>query len=284
MRRKRNKTRTHPSPDQDAPKKCKTTSSLPLNADMENVYTPVRMPTYAVVGEQRGPRINTFVPNVQDSPAAYNDSLVARGSGGHIVDFIDNNCTHSNLKLKSIVADFKDERIVAIVGAIALFNTIVTQQLMNSSLPYGAFPSYAKAKMADNDKKRKEKLLKNAQAKATILDNLLVHGDSHLIEMVIPNCGMNGYKSKYSITKDEIKLYKTSLLNTAGFRIKKGKGRGKKSKNSTDKVPEPVQEPDLQPQQAIDSESDMDSDDDPDWVPSRTEKVNRNLFDRFSVD
>ncbi|GFS19897.1 RING finger protein 40 [Elysia marginata] len=37
----------------------------------------------AVVGEQRGPRINTRVPNVQDSPAAYNDSLAARGSGGH---------------------------------------------------------------------------------------------------------------------------------------------------------------------------------------------------------
>ncbi|GFN78575.1 tigger transposable element-derived protein 1-like [Plakobranchus ocellatus] len=65
---------------------------------------------------------------------------------------------------------------------------------------------------------------------------------------------------------------------------KKGKGRGKKSKNSTDKVPEPVQGPDLQPQQAIDSESDVDSDDDPDWVPSRADKVNRNLFDQFSVD
>ncbi|GFS24013.1 hypothetical protein ElyMa_003404400 [Elysia marginata] len=49
---------------------------------------------------------------------------------------------------------------------------------------------------------------------------------------------------------------------------KKGKRRRKKSKNSTDKVPEPVQEPDLQPQEAIDS------DDDPDWVPSRAEKVN----------
>ncbi|GFS12830.1 hypothetical protein ElyMa_003121200 [Elysia marginata] len=67
----------------------------------------------------------------------------------HVVDFmIDNNCTHSNLKLKSIVADLKDKRIVAIVWAIALFNTIVTQpywQLINSSLPYGAFPSYAKS-------------------------------------------------------------------------------------------------------------------------------------------
>ncbi|GFS12827.1 hypothetical protein ElyMa_003121100 [Elysia marginata] len=33
-----------------------------------------------------------------------------------------------------------------------------------------------KAKMADNEEKRKEKLVKNAQAKATILDNLLVQG------------------------------------------------------------------------------------------------------------
>ena len=64
-----------------------------------------------------------------------------------IVDFYINFCSHSNIKLQSIVADASDKQLMSIVGAIALFNVIVTGpfwKLMNSYVPYGAFPSYAK--------------------------------------------------------------------------------------------------------------------------------------------
>ena len=64
-----------------------------------------------------------------------------------IVDFLINFCSHSNMKLQSIVADASDKQLMSIVGAIALFNVIVTGpywKLMNSYVPYGAFPSYAK--------------------------------------------------------------------------------------------------------------------------------------------
>ncbi|GFO35080.1 hypothetical protein PoB_006158500 [Plakobranchus ocellatus] len=62
-----------------------------------------------------------------------------------VFSFLLDHCSHSNLKLKSIIADLQDSRILNIVAAMSLFHALFSApywSLMNSSESYGQFPQY----------------------------------------------------------------------------------------------------------------------------------------------
>ncbi|GFS24279.1 hypothetical protein ElyMa_003411500, partial [Elysia marginata] len=65
----------------------------------------------------------------------------------HIVSFLEDFVSHSNLKLKSVVMDLQDERIMDMMRAFSKFNFLVTSpywKLMNSNVPYSQFHFYVK--------------------------------------------------------------------------------------------------------------------------------------------
>ena len=65
----------------------------------------------------------------------------------HITSFLENYVSLSNLKLKSILLDIKDERIMNMMRAFAKFNHLVSSpywKLMNSDVPYSDFHFYVK--------------------------------------------------------------------------------------------------------------------------------------------
>ena len=60
----------------------------------------------------------------------------------HIIRFLENYCTHSNLKLKSILLDILDERVINMVSALDRLNYLFTSpywRLMNSHITYDQF-------------------------------------------------------------------------------------------------------------------------------------------------
>ncbi|GFN87124.1 hypothetical protein PoB_001363000 [Plakobranchus ocellatus] len=62
-----------------------------------------------------------------------------------VLSFLSDYCSHCNLKLKSIIADFEDVRLVHIIAAMSLFHVLFSApywSLMNSSVSYGQFPAY----------------------------------------------------------------------------------------------------------------------------------------------
>ena len=62
----------------------------------------------------------------------------------HIIRFLENYCTHSNLKLKSILLDILDERVINMVSALDRLNYLFTSpywRLMNSHITYDQFPA-----------------------------------------------------------------------------------------------------------------------------------------------
>jgi hypothetical protein len=60
----------------------------------------------------------------------------------HIVNFLDNCCSHRNQKLKSVLEAIGNAKIMSSVLAVALFNKLLTKpywQLVNSSKSYSSF-------------------------------------------------------------------------------------------------------------------------------------------------
>ena len=83
----------------------------------------------------RGNRFNNLFENASAVIHHYDD----------VLSFLVHYCPHSNLKLKSIIADLKDSRIINIIAAMSLFHCFFTApywNLMNSSVSYGQFPRY----------------------------------------------------------------------------------------------------------------------------------------------
>ena len=65
----------------------------------------------------------------------------------HVIKFLQDHVSHSNMKTQSVLADVKDDKVMAMVTALSHFNYCLTApywQLMNSTKAYGEFPAYAK--------------------------------------------------------------------------------------------------------------------------------------------
>ena len=62
-------------------------------------------------------------------------------------NFLDQNVSHSNLKLTSVITDLRDERIISIIAVLSFFHVFLTEpywMLLNSSKSYADFPCYVK--------------------------------------------------------------------------------------------------------------------------------------------
>ncbi|KAK3784188.1 hypothetical protein RRG08_001496 [Elysia crispata] len=65
----------------------------------------------------------------------------------HVIKLLEDHVSHSNMKTKNVLADVKDDKVMAMVTALSHFNYFLTapyRQLMNSTKAYGEFPAYAK--------------------------------------------------------------------------------------------------------------------------------------------
>ena len=75
------------------------------------------------------------------------NNVFENASEHHVISFLESYVSHSNLKLKSILQDIKDEKIMNMMRAFAKFNHLVSypyRKLMNSDVPYSDFHFYVK--------------------------------------------------------------------------------------------------------------------------------------------
>ena len=65
----------------------------------------------------------------------------------HVIKFLEDHVSHSNMTTQNVLADVKDDTVMAMVTALSHFNywlTALYWQLMNSTKAYGEFPAHAK--------------------------------------------------------------------------------------------------------------------------------------------